>query len=95
MKRPKEFWANHMAMHDSEGGARDFSPRAEWQDLRCYVGKSDYDALLADAQRLAEALERIQKPDDLLPHDFPSECQFMVATARAALAAFRSKWGAK
>jgi hypothetical protein len=42
-KRPREFWTNWMSMETSLERAKELWPKAEWEDLRCYVEKSSYD----------------------------------------------------
>lgn len=52
-----EYWINFMALHESEEEAKEWTPKAEWEDLRCVVYKANYDALKADRDNLRKALE--------------------------------------
>jgi len=53
----REFWANHMGMAESINQAKDFWPRSEWNDVRCYVDREAYRKLEAENKRLREALK--------------------------------------
>lgn len=59
MSKPREFWTNEMSMEDSLSDAKDFWPRAEWEDLQCYVLKSDYKKVVADVAMLTTEIKRM------------------------------------
>ena len=51
-EKPKEFWTNWMSMHDNLDEAKDNWPKAEWEDLRCYVAYEDYESQRAVIEKL-------------------------------------------
>ncbi len=69
----REFWANWMAMESSLSEAKDVTPKAEWEDLRCYVEKSAYAALETKLAECVAALEQIRDTPGLGGLDFTSK----------------------
>lgn len=57
-----EFYANYMAMSDSLDECKSHTPKAEHEDIRCYVTKDAHDACRAEMQTEIERLE-IQRRD--------------------------------
>lgn len=58
---PREFWSNWMSMDESLDEAKDNWPRAEWEDIRCFVEKSAYGKLQARVAELETQLEFTKK----------------------------------
>jgi hypothetical protein len=48
-----------MGMSGSLELAKEWAPKSEWEDLRCYVLKSDYEQLQAKLDEAVKALEWI------------------------------------
>jgi hypothetical protein len=63
IKGPNQFWTNYLAMESSIEEAMRVTPRAEWEDLRCYVLKDDYFKLL---ELIAGYVEQIADYEEAL-----------------------------
>jgi hypothetical protein len=62
--KPQKCWTNYMQMNYSLEVAKEWTPKAEWSDLRCYVPESDYTNLEAENKRLRDALEKYGRHHD-------------------------------
>ncbi len=65
MSKPREFYANYMAMHDSKTEAYEWIPKSEHCDIRIYVEHSFYlelEAKLKKVRRLI--LLKIENDDN-------------------------------
>lgn len=60
MSKPIKFWNNFMGMFSTEELCKSWVPKAEHEDIRCYVRADDYDALLAQAEAMVNILKDIQ-----------------------------------
>lgn len=54
-------YSNYMAMHDSLTEAKEWIPKAEHEDIRCYVSIESYEALREQRDKAIECLEGLKR----------------------------------
>jgi hypothetical protein len=87
MSEPQVHFANQLTMNESLDGAKTWVPRAEWNEIKEYVDKSDYDDLKIDALKLAQAI------DDFAYASSSDLDQYKKSACRDILEEWRKKYG--
>lgn len=82
MSEPDVYYTTSLAISDSFEGAKCWTPRSDWKEIKAYVEKSAYDELKRDAEKLVEAVEKISAGD-----------YSGYTIAKKALEEWRAKWG--